>query len=163
MRLSRALALCAAVSVACAGRLVGDVYHDDGVAFRVGALPAAWQRQNVAAGALSYHHKDGGTISAHGSCERAEDVPLDVLTNHLLIGVESRFERSRRTLTLDGRAALRTRIDAELDGVPVALDLVVVKKDGCVYDLAMVASRAAFAARRPDFDHFVVAFAVERP
>lgn len=162
MRLRLAVLACALALGSCAGRLAGDVYRDDGVAFRVGALPAGWQRQHVAAGALAFHHKDGGTIAAHGSCERADDVPLDVLTNHLLIGVESRYERSRQGLTLDGRAALRTRVDAELDGVPVTLDLVVVKKDGCVYDLSMVASPAAFAARRPDFDRFVVAFAVRR-
>ena len=89
------------------------------------------------------------------SCGDADDVPLDVLTNHLLLGIEGRHERAREPLVLDGRAALRTQLDAQLDGVSVALDLVVLKKDGCTVDLYLVAPRAAFDERRADFDRFV--------
>jgi hypothetical protein len=142
-------------------RLVGNVYRDGPLAFRVGALPPEWREVRAAEGPLAFHHRAGGSISAHAACESADDVPLDVLTNHLLIGFQPRHEIARRPVTLDGRAALDTRVDAALDGVPVALDLVVIKKDDCVYDFALVASREAFAARRPDFDRFVAGFAVE--
>ena len=40
---------------------------------------------------------------------------------------------------MDGREALRTVARAKLDGVPRELELVVLKKDGCVYDFALVA------------------------
>lgn len=122
---------------------------------RVGTLPAAWQRVRNDGDSIAFHHAAGGTIVSAASCGDSDDVPLDILTNHLLLGIEGRHERARETLVLDGRAALRTQLDATLDGVPVALELVVLKKDGCTIDLYLVAPRPAFDDRRADFDRFV--------
>jgi len=122
---------------------------------RLGTLPAGWERVRDRADSVAYHHAGGGTIVSARSCGDADDVPLDVLTNHLLLGIEGRRELARQSLVLDGRAALRTRLDATLDGVPVALDIVVLKKDGCTVDLYLVAPRAAYAERRADFDRFL--------
>lgn len=121
---------------------------------RSGTLPAGWERVRDRGDSVAYHHAGGGTIVSARSCGDADDVPLDVLTNHLLLGIEGRRELGRQALVLDGRAALRTRLDATLDGVPVALDVVVLKKDGCTVDLYLVAPRAAYADRRADFDRF---------
>jgi hypothetical protein len=122
---------------------------------RVGTLPAAWQRVRDDGGSVAFHHAAGGTIVSAISCGDGDDVPLDVLTNHLLLGIEGRRERARERLVLDGRAALRTQLDAQLDGVPVTLDLVVLKKDGCTVDLYLVAPRPAFDERRADFVRFL--------
>lgn len=105
-----------------------------------------------------FHHADGGTIATNKVCGEADDVPLDVLTNHLLFGVEHKQEHARTPFMLAGRAALRTRLDATLDGVAVALDLVVLKKDGCTFDLMLIARPDALARRQPDFDRFVAGF-----
>jgi hypothetical protein len=131
-------------------------------AFRL-TPPAGWNPAQHTEGATIYQHGDGGAIAAGKHCGEAEDVSLDVLTNHLLIGVERRAERSRRSLVVDGRAALRTQLDGAVDGVPVAFDLVVIKKDGCAYDLMLVGARAEVERRRPDFERFVASFAVARP
>jgi hypothetical protein len=125
---------------------------------QVGSLAGEWQRVRGDGDGVTYHHARGGTIATSTTCGDADDVPLDVLTNHALIGVEERREQPRRRLVVDGRAALRTRLDATLDGVPVALDLVVLKKDGCTIDLYLVAPPRSFAERRADFDGFVAAF-----
>lgn len=122
---------------------------------RTGTLPAAWQRVRDDGGSVAFHHTSGGTIVSAISCGDADDVPLDVLTTHLLLGIEGRRERARQEFVLDGRAALRTQLDAQLDGVPVALDLIVLKKDGCTVDLYLVAPRPAFDERRLDFERFV--------
>jgi hypothetical protein len=105
-----------------------------------------------------FHHQRGGTIARSTSCGDADDVPLDVLVNHELIGVLDRRELDRRAVVLDGRSALRTRLDATVDGVPIALDLVVLKKDGCTVDLYLVAPRDLYESRRSDFDGFVASF-----
>ena len=105
------------------GTLTGDLYRDSQVAFRIGPLPPEWRRVQVADGQLAFHHDEGGTILAHATCEGRGDASLDVLTNHLLFGIEEPRERSRTPLSLDGRRALRTRVDGALDGVPIALDL----------------------------------------
>ena len=52
--------------------------------------------------------------------------------------------------------ASRPSVEHErLDGVPVKLELVVMKKDGCTVDLYLVAPRPAFDERRVDFERFV--------
>jgi hypothetical protein len=127
---------------------------------KLASLPG-WEPVRAGDAAAAYHHEGGGTIAASSTCGPADDVPLDVLTNHLLFGVEHKQERSRVPFTLAGRAALRTRLDGTLDGVPVSLDVVVLKKDGCTHDLMLIAPRSASALREPDFDRFVSGWAPE--
>jgi hypothetical protein len=127
------------------------------------ALPAAWSRSHVAGAAITEHHAEGGTIAASISCDAVdEDAPLDVLVNHVLMQLDDVVEQSRKPITLDGRAGLRVRLVAKLDGVPVGLDLVVFKKDGCVVDAQLAAEEHTLALRVPDFDRFVASLAVER-
>lgn len=128
------------------------------VAYRVGPLSADWQRLRSGEANLAFRHAQGGTIVVNGQCPAQDDAPLDVLTNHLLFGVGDRREQGRSTLTLDGREALRTQISGTVDGVRVALDLVVLKKDRCLYDLQLIAGPDRFAARQPDFTAFVTGF-----
>jgi hypothetical protein len=142
-----------------AGTLSGGVYRDGPLAFRIGPLPSEWRRVQVGEGQLAFHHDEGGTILAHATCEARGDAPLDVLTNHLLFGIEEPREQSRTPLSLDGRRALRTRVDGALDGVPIALDLVVLKKDSCTYDLELASSPEVFARRQADFERFFAGFA----
>ena len=65
----------------------------------------------------------------------------------------------RETLFLDWREALHAVIDARLDGVPVVLDLYVIKRDGCVYDLSFAAPTSLYPLGRSDFGRFVAGFA----
>jgi hypothetical protein len=155
------LALAAMPLLGCASHPAyrDGVYSDGSVAFRTGPLPAEWRRARVHGGGVAFHHRRGGTVFANVLCDRPDDVPLDVLTNHLLFGIEEQREVSRQPLMLDGRAALRTRVDGKLDGVFVVLDLVVLKRDGCTYDLHLVAGPAAYPERKLDFDRFVEGFA----
>jgi hypothetical protein len=142
------------------GHLVDDLYQDGQVAFRVGRLPADWQRVQVADGHLAFHHRAGGTIVASASCDRFIDLSLDLLTNQLLYGVEGRQEAARTRIPLDGRMALRTQMNGRLDGVPIALDMVVMKKDGCTYDIVLASSPQQHQKRQPDFERFFSAFAL---
>jgi hypothetical protein len=133
---------------------VDQQYRRGNIAFRVGSLPAPWVQAAVGHGNLSFRHPQGGTVVVNAQCPTRDDVPLDVLTNHLLFGIKTKKEISRTPLTLDGRAALDSLLIGELDGVPVELELVVLTKDGCTYDLQLIASPEVFAARQPDFVSF---------
>jgi len=147
-----ALASCAA------GRFDGVVYRDSQVAFRVGRMGPNWRRLSLSGGDVLLRHAGGGAVLANAVCSGIKDVPLEVLANQALFGVVETQEWSRDVVTLDGRAALRLRLAGTLDGVPVDLDLVVLKKDGCVYDLQLVAGPAVFAERDHDFDRLVAGF-----
>ena len=78
------------------------------------------------------------------------------------MGFTERQELSQQLVPLDGREALRSRHTAKLDGVPVELELVVLKKDGCVFDFTYVAPPGQAEARMPDFDALLAGFHAER-
>ena len=145
---------------ACAGTgsLRGSDYQRGAVHYRVGTLPAEWRRIHVRGADLVFRHQQGGTLMVSAQCPSSEDAPLEVLVNHLLFDIEHQKEHSRALLTVDGRAALRIQLDGELDGVRIALDLVVLKKDGCAYDLQLATSPQKLAARQPDFEAFLRGF-----
>jgi hypothetical protein len=126
-------------------------------------LPEPWLQIRADRQSVAYHHASGGTIAAGVTCGDGDDVPLDVLTNHLLFGVSDRRERARTSMFVDGRAALRTRLEGTVDGVAIALDIVVLKKDGCTCDLLLIASPQVMAQRQPDFERLIAAFRSRAP
>ena len=90
-----------------------------------------------------------------------EDVPLPALTKHLLFGFTERQVQSQERIPLDGREALVTHAMAKLDGVPRELVLVVLKKNGCVYDFALAAPHETFERARHDYEALVAGFRTE--
>jgi hypothetical protein len=131
------------------------------VCYRVGALGAEWRlvhQEGTAAG--WYSDAVGGVISANASCrDDAEATPLSSLTHQLLIGYTERRIESQVRVPLDGREALRSRVTAKLDGVPITLELYVLKRNGCIFDLSYAAPPDAFARGSDDFQRFIDGFA----
>ena len=84
---------------------------------------------------------------------------MRALTRQLLIGYTDRDVESQEKVALDEREALRTRVTARLDGVPMTLELYVMKRNGCIFDLSYAAPPDAFARGLPDFRRFVDGFA----
>jgi hypothetical protein len=136
------------------------VYDNGSVRYRVGPLADEFQEIAVSDNDLAWHHPRFGTISVNSTCKQYEDVPARALVNQLLMGTTERVYRVEETVTLDGRAAQHLLADVEMDGVPVTIDIYLVVKDGCVYDLTHVAAREAAESARPLFQRFVSAFAV---
>lgn len=151
----------AAGGAGCAAGLSGDVYRGATFAFRIGPLGEGWQRIPVSQAALAYRDApDGGTIVVNGRCGvDGEDVPLESLTLHLFIRFTDREILEQAVVPFDHREAMRTVIRAKLDGVPMKFAVWVLKKDGCVYDLAYMASPTRFDRGAPDFDRFARGFA----
>jgi hypothetical protein len=89
-------------------------------------------------------------------------VPLTALTNHLLLGFTERDVQEQEIVPMDGREALRTHVVARLDGVPRELLFYVMKKDDCVYDLALLAPVGPqFERALVEFEPFVAGFTTE--
>lgn len=151
------------VLVACGGpRLRGDEYRDGEAHYRIGPVGSRWTALAVDDdNDLAWH--DAATeavIQVNATCDPGADVPLTALTNHLLAGFTQREVQEETLVELDGREALRTHVVARLDGVPRELLLYVMKKDGCIYDLALVTPTGEPFARALDsFEPFVAGFA----
>jgi hypothetical protein len=154
------LALCAALA-ACSAGLRGDVFRGEGYAFRIGPLPNGFRRLDVSRTALAFRDDaDGGTIVVNGRCGvDGEDVPLEALTQHLFLRFTEREILEQAVVPFDSREAMRTVLRAKLDGVPMKFAVWVLKKDGCVYDLAYMAAPTRFDQNATGFDRFARGFA----
>ena len=141
------------------------VYTDTEAEYEIGDLGPAWERVDVAGqNDLAFVRDDGAVIQVNASCDPSLDIPLDALTNHLLAGFTDRGDDEQRELVpFAGREAQRTHVTARLDGVERELLLLVLKKDDCVYDFALVAPPGqVFTDARAEFEPFVGEFRTRR-
>ncbi len=131
------------------------------MAFRVGPVPSGWRRINVGHALLAYRDDAAeATIALNGRCNKdGDDVPLQALTHHLFLMFTHRDIISQQTLPMDGRAAMRTELTAELDGVPKHFIVYVLKKDSCVYDFIHIAAVHPPEQSTRAFEAFVKGFA----
>ncbi|WP_433933372.1 hypothetical protein AB3662_03635 [Sorangium cellulosum] len=137
----------------------GTIYRGPDVAFRVPPAPASWRQISVSDAAVAYRDDaNGATIALNGRCKNEEDVPLVSLTNHLFLHFTEREVLKQELVPFDGREALHTVISAKLDGVPKVFDVWVLKKNGCVYDMLLIADPARYAASEPAFTRMVRGF-----
>jgi hypothetical protein len=138
----------------------GSVYHDEDVRFRVGAIPSSWRRLQVEDTRLAFRDDSANaTVAVNGRCGLdGDDVPLTSLTQHLFLQFTDREQISQAKVSLDGREALRTEINAALDGVKKHYLVYVLKKNSCVYDFMYIAGDSA-AGSRLEFERFVQGFA----
>ncbi len=146
------------------GQLRGSVYRDAEASYRIGSLPGSWRRLTVEdQNDLAWRSESlASIVQVNATCDPASDVPLSALTNHLLMGFTDREVQAEELVPMDGREALRTRVVARLDGVPRELLFYVMKKDDCVYDLALVSPPGApFERALVEFEPFVAGFSTD--
>ena len=146
---------------ACSGpALKGDVYKDDGLAFRLGEIPSTWKRLEVKNVRLAFRDDPAeSTVLVNARCGKdSDDVPLLSLTQHLFIMFTEKETIEQKVVPMDGREAMHTVLRAKLDGVPKMFDAYVLKKDGCVYDFVVISSPSRFDANRQVFESFVAGF-----
>jgi hypothetical protein len=124
--------------------------------------PATWQPITPPAGDLAWRDPQSrSVISANATCKGHHDPPLEILVNDLLIGTTDRHILLDETIPLDGREARHEVVELKVDGVPLIYDLYVLKKDGCVYDLTLVAPPRAYDAVADRFVTFIGGFRTE--
>jgi hypothetical protein len=135
------------------------------VCYRFGELGPAWRLVHQESAAIGFFDDALGTVvEANATCrDDADAAPLVALTRELLVGYTDRRLRDQTLVALDQREALRTRLDARLDGVPMSLEIYVLKRNGCIFDLAYAAPPDRFAQGARDFSRFVAGFADTRP
>jgi len=148
------------------GSFDGRSFVDSEASYELGPLSPAWRRIDLD-GHNDLAFRNGGlgaVIQVNASCDPDLDIPLRALTNHLLIGFTERRHRAEDLVDMVSREALRTHVEAKLDGVARELILHVLKKDGCVYDFALVAPPGdRFARAERDYEGMVRGFQVRSP
>lgn len=165
LRLVSLPCLCALV-LACASsavRVDGSSVEAGALAYEIGPVAPSWRRVRVDDNDLAWFDPDTASlVHVDHTCERSQDTPLPALVQHLLIGFTQRTFSLEETVPFDRREARHVVLEARLDGVPRAIELYVMKKDGCVFDLGLVAPPARFAQARVAFDAFARGFRTTR-
>lgn len=138
----------------------GAVYRRGPVAFQLGPVPGGWRQVDVTDASVAYRDDaHAASILVNGRCLKPDEgTPLVALTNHLVMGSTARELVSQETEPFDGREAMHTRMRAKWDGVPMALDIFVLKKDGCVYDFVYMGDPASHESGWREFESFVRGF-----
>lgn len=148
------------------------------VSFGIGLPGEGWRpypekESGVQVAWLSQAHSS--VIQVRSQCAEHGDSSLEMFTEHIgadfgdwkvrQIDTGERDHRNQPVLQevqehfrLAGRQALRSTIDAELDGVEVCLEVVVIKKDGCLFDLTLIAPPKHFDGCMKAFDRVVKGF-----
>lgn len=140
------------------GSFRAGVFRKSDVTYRVQPPGSSWQMAKFAGNDLAWTDPRGRVIAVNSECEGTGDPSLKVLTDHLLLGFDEREIVEREEFHLDGRGALRTHAATSLDGVPVEVELTVLKKDGCVYDLIYTTPEGAFAEKVDEYRSLVRSF-----
>ena len=126
--------------------------------------PAGWQRTEPGGADYAWFSPAlSGAIYTDSSCgQRFEDKPLDNLLDHLTSGITSDAPLRQEELTLDGRAAMLRVSSGQLDGLAVQVGAVVLKKNGCIYDMLYIAPPASFEDGWGDFVSVISSFVTQR-
>ncbi len=142
------------------GELEGQVFQTDDTSYKIGTLPASWERQNIEGGDLAFKNTQfDGTMTVNSTCkEKKKKYSLRALSESLLIGINDKEALSREDITVDGVPALRTIYTGSLNKVPLKLATVVLRKNICIYDFTYASSPERFDLGIVDFNNFVSQF-----
>ena len=157
------MAVISLLAAGCAhtSTLENGVYRGRQSTYQIGPVGAGWQRITVSdkSDVAWFSEATGTVMHVDSKCDPSLDIPLTALRAHQMIGFTNREVLSEDTVPMDSREALRTRFTAKLDGVPREVLMQILKKDGCVYDFALIGPPGAqFEQALPDFDAFVDGF-----
>jgi hypothetical protein len=102
--------------------------------------------------------KNGNVISFLSDCKDPSDPPLEHIVQGVISGLTDLKVDSTDTAMYQGREARRVVAGGKVDGVPSAIDLLVFKRNMCIYILSYVGVKKAFAENRGDFEKFIEGF-----
>ncbi|MCI0483494.1 MAG: hypothetical protein L0Y78_02805 [candidate division NC10 bacterium] len=153
---------CAAAS----GRVVDGLYVDTAKGFRVALPRSGWQVASSPGADLALRNAGAdASIAVSASCPEQETGPLPALARHVLFGLRQVEWLRQEPIQLDGVAGLETVVRGRVEGAPVQVRSVVIRRRGCLYDLLFVAPPETFEARGADFEAFLAGweFLLEKP
>ena len=157
----RAAAIVMVVAAALALGACGKKTYTKASKFRHGDLPEGWEKTRVKGLAIAYYHSDyGATAGVAPMCDGISDSTLESLAQQELVGLEQRELVEESRVSVDGREAIDWVVKGSVDGVVVVMNLVVFRKEGCVYDLNLVSRPETFDKARTEFRSFVGGFAL---
>lgn len=102
--------------------------------------------------------RNGNTISYLSDCNDPSDPPLDLIVQGVITGLTELKVYSQTSPTIEGREGRRVLAGGKVDGVPSKIDLLVFKRNSCIYILNYAGVDTSFHDDHGAFDSFVAGF-----
>lgn len=110
---------------------------------------------------LWMHSENGNSISVISDCSTNDDPSLKQIAQGITSGIQQLQTKSTNFKMYNNRKALFTHFLGDVDGVTSEFDLVVLKKNGCIYTLTHVATKKSYAQTKDVFESFITTFKVQ--
>lgn len=107
------------------------------------------------------HKKSGNSISLLSDCSTSYDPSLKQIKNGITSGIYNLKNKSNIYKTYNNRKALFSHLTGDVDGVTSEFELVIFKKNGCVYTITHVGTKASYKQTKEFFDKFILNFKVD--
>ncbi len=132
----------------------------DAVRYGVGDPGPGWviQKSGEYGDLMLRNEETGAYLSANSTCNRYEDSPLRRLAENLLWGLTEQNRLRESVIPFAGREAFEMELTGKLDGVPIQLYVLVLKKDRCIFDFSCAARPDRFDPVRESCEKFVKGF-----
>lgn len=158
--------VCVLLAGCATQRTVNGFYLNEVKGFRVQVPWTGWEVAESPGVDLTLRDtRSQAHMAVSASCPAGETGPLPSLVRHLFFGLRQVKRLREGCILLDGVRGLETVVTGRWEGTPVQVRSVVVRRQGCLYDLLLVAPPEIFGARSADFDRFLEGwqFLSERP
>lgn len=102
--------------------------------------------------------ENGNAISFVSDCENPSDPSLDSIESGVLSGLTDVNHVLEKREMYNGRAAKHSVVTGKVDGIPSQIELMVFKKNNCIFVLSYVALVNTYEANKGNFQKFLEGF-----
>ena len=117
--------------------------------FEQNHLDAAWKNES-----------NGNTISYLSECNSTSDPSHEAIRDGIISGLQDVKVNKQEMIPFNNRKALSSTVSGSVDGVPTDLQILILKKNSCIYVLTYVGLKEKFNDDLDDFNKFVRGFTV---
>lgn len=104
--------------------------------------------------------QSGNTIAVLSECSEQKDPSLLTLESETIQALTNYQVISSESFQFQDRGARRSLVEGTVDGIPVRMDVVVVKKNACSYTLTYMGRANGFEKDRSAFEQFLMGFEI---
>lgn len=127
------------------------------------SAPASWKKREPVDSDKAYQLPSGSIATVTSSCNRHPGATLPLLTKHLLFGTRNVDMQKQESFPVDGAEGLLSKLTATMDGAKFFMNIVVARKEECVFDFSLMSPKPLQAGDESDFLGFVRSYRSGRP
>jgi hypothetical protein len=122
--------------------------------FKVNA-PSDWRVLEKNNQDSAYALPSGSIATISSSCDRYEDVSLEVLTRHLLFDLKSINVKKKERIRIKEHEGLFTSLTAKIEKAKVDMDVFVIVINKCIFDFTLTNNKNLTESDSKEFLNFI--------